>query len=63
MNFTFKTRFFLSHGSRLVKSGLNAVLNEARDFAHHPLSRFLGLFHKSKGRNKDDLTTLALVRR
>jgi serine phosphatase RsbU (regulator of sigma subunit) len=40
-----------------------AVLHEAHDFAHHPWSRFLSLFQKSKGRNQDDLTALALVRR
>jgi serine phosphatase RsbU (regulator of sigma subunit) len=40
-----------------------AVLHEAHDFAHHPWSRFLSLFHKKAGCNEDDLTALALVRR
>jgi serine phosphatase RsbU (regulator of sigma subunit) len=39
-----------------------AVLHEAHDFAHHPWSRFLSIFFKTKGRNVDDLTALALVR-
>ncbi len=37
-----------------------AVLHEAHDFAHHPWSRFLSIFHKKK-RCNDDLTALALV--
>ena len=36
------------------------VLHEAHDFAHHPWSRFLSVFHKKKGCNEDDLTALAL---
>jgi serine phosphatase RsbU (regulator of sigma subunit) len=40
-----------------------AVLREAHDFAHHPWSRFLNLFHRTKRCNQDDLTALALVRR
>ena len=40
-----------------------AVLREAHDFSHHPWSRFLSLFHKTKPCNQDDLTALALVRR
>jgi serine phosphatase RsbU (regulator of sigma subunit) len=39
-----------------------AVLREAHDFSHHPWSRFLNLFHRSKRCNPDDLTALALVR-
>jgi serine phosphatase RsbU (regulator of sigma subunit) len=39
-----------------------AVLREAHDFSHHPWSRFLSLFHKTKPCNQDDLTALALVR-
>jgi sigma-B regulation protein RsbU (phosphoserine phosphatase) len=41
----------------------DAVLHEAHDFAHHPWSRFLSVFRKKNGRNEDDLTALALVRR
>jgi serine phosphatase RsbU (regulator of sigma subunit) len=40
-----------------------AVLREAHDFAHHPWSRFLSVFQRSKRCNQDDLTALALVRR
>ncbi len=40
-----------------------AVLHEAHEFSHHPWSRFVSLFQKSKGCNQDDLTALALVRR
>jgi serine phosphatase RsbU (regulator of sigma subunit) len=40
-----------------------AVLREAHDFAHHPWSRFLSLFHRSNRCKQDDLTALALVRR
>jgi serine phosphatase RsbU (regulator of sigma subunit) len=40
-----------------------AVLQQAHDFSHHPWSRFLGIFHNSKGCSQDDLTALALVRR
>ena len=39
-----------------------AVLREAHAFVHHPWSRFVSLFHRSKRSNEDDLTALALVR-
>jgi serine phosphatase RsbU (regulator of sigma subunit) len=40
-----------------------AVLHEAHDFAHHPWSRFLSLFYKSKACHEADMTALALVHR
>jgi serine phosphatase RsbU (regulator of sigma subunit) len=65
------TEFGVQRVTRILKtttavsaSGIcEAVLHEAHDFAHHPWSRFLSLFHKGKACNDVDLTALALVRR
>jgi serine phosphatase RsbU (regulator of sigma subunit) len=57
------TRTLRNKAAASASAICEAVLREAHDFAHHPWSRFLNLFHRTKRCNQDDLTALALVRR
>ena len=57
------TRTLKNKAAASASAICETVLHEAHDFANHPWSRFLNLFHRSKRCNPDDLTALALVRR
>jgi serine phosphatase RsbU (regulator of sigma subunit) len=57
------TRTLMNKTAASASAICEAVLRESHDFANHPWSRFLSLFHRSKRCNQDDLTALALVRR